>query len=51
MAKSHGPFNCEGDQAAIGRYGLEDAEVLSLRGRSKALFHKQAGIKTASRNT
>jgi len=47
MAKSHRPFNWE---AAIGRYGLEDAELLSLRGCSKALFHKEAGIKTASRN-
>jgi sterol desaturase/sphingolipid hydroxylase (fatty acid hydroxylase superfamily) len=36
---------------AIGRYGLEEMELLSLRGCSKARFHKEAGIKTASRNT
>ena len=51
MAKSHRRFNWEGYQAAIGRYGLEEMELLSLRGCSKARFHNKAGIKTASRNT
>jgi len=51
MAKSHRRFNWEGCQAAIGRYGLEEMELLSLRGCSKALFHKETGIKTASPNT
>jgi len=52
MAKSHRRFNWEGYQAAIRRYGLErETELLSLRGCSKALFHKEAGIKTALRNT
>ena len=51
MAKSHRRFNWVGYQAAIGRYGLEEMELLSLRGCSKALFHKETGIKTASPNT
>jgi hypothetical protein len=48
MAKSHPWFHGEGYQAAIGRYGLEGMELLSLRGCSKALFPKETGIKTAS---
>ena len=51
MAKSHRRLNWEGCQAAIGRYGPEEMELLSLRGCSKALFHKETGIKTASPNT
>jgi sterol desaturase/sphingolipid hydroxylase (fatty acid hydroxylase superfamily) len=51
MAKSYRQFNWEGYQAAIGRYGLEEMELLSLRRCSKALFHKETGIKTASPNT
>lgn len=41
----HRPFNWQGYQAAIARYGLEQPELLSLRGCSQALFHKQAGSK------
>jgi len=51
MAKSHRPFNWEGYEAAIGRYGMEETEPLKLRGCGKARFHEGAGIKTASRNT
>ncbi len=47
MVKRHRPFNWEGYQAAIGRYGLDETELLSLRGCSKALFHKAAQSKTA----
>ena len=39
MAKRHRPFNWEGYRAAIERYGLDETELLSLRGCSKALFH------------
>ena len=51
MAKRHYPFKWQGYYTAIGRYGLEETELLSLRGCSKALLHKEAGIKTALRNT
>jgi sterol desaturase/sphingolipid hydroxylase (fatty acid hydroxylase superfamily) len=42
MAKRHRPFNWQGYQAAVWRYGWEDTELLSLRGCSQALFHKEA---------
>jgi hypothetical protein len=51
MAKRHRPFNWEGYQAAIERYGLEETELLSLRGCSQALFHREAGNKMAARKT
>lgn len=51
MAKRHRPFNWGGYQAAIWRYGFDEAELLSLRGCSKTLFHKEAGGKTAARRT
>jgi len=51
MAKRHRPFNWQGYQAAIWRYGLDETELSSLRSCSKALFHKEAGSKTASRKT
>jgi len=38
MAKRHRAFNWRGYQAAIERYGLEETELLSLRGCSKGLF-------------
>jgi sterol desaturase/sphingolipid hydroxylase (fatty acid hydroxylase superfamily) len=41
MAKRHRPFNWKGYRAAVGRYGLEEAELLSLRGCSKGLFQKE----------
>src|SRR5260370_24828766 len=47
MVKLHRPFNCESYQAPVGRYGLDETELLSLRGCSKALFHKEAQSKTA----
>ncbi len=40
MAKGHRPFNWQGYRAAIGRYGLEETELLSLRECSKGLFQK-----------
>jgi len=40
MAKRHRPFNWTGYQAAIERYGLDETELVSLGGCSKALFHK-----------
>jgi len=40
MAKRHRPFNWTGYQAAIEHYGLDETELVSLRGCSKALFHK-----------
>src|SRR5467141_372185 len=40
MAKRHRPFNWTGYQAAIERYGLDETELVSLRGCSKALFQK-----------
>jgi sterol desaturase/sphingolipid hydroxylase (fatty acid hydroxylase superfamily) len=51
MAKRHRPFDWQGYQEAIARYGLDEAELLSLRGCSQALFHKEAGGKTALRRT
>src|SRR2546429_5523681 len=45
MAKSHRPFNWEGYEAVIGRYGMEEMEPLRLRGCGKARFHEGAGIK------
>ncbi len=51
MAKRHRPFNWQGYRAAIGRYGLEETELLSLRGCSQALFHREAGNKMAARKT
>jgi sterol desaturase/sphingolipid hydroxylase (fatty acid hydroxylase superfamily) len=51
MAKRHRPFNWQGYRAAIGRYGLEETELLSLRGCSRALFHREAGNKMAARKT
>ncbi len=51
MVKRHRPFNWRGYQAAIGRYGLEETELLSLRNCSQALFHKESARKTASRTT
>lgn len=41
MAKRHRPFNWRGYHAAVRRYGLDDEELLSLRGCSKALFRKE----------
>ena len=38
MAKRHRPFNWRGYHTAIERYGLEESELLSLRGCSKGLF-------------
>jgi sterol desaturase/sphingolipid hydroxylase (fatty acid hydroxylase superfamily) len=47
MAKRHRPFNWEGYRAAMGRHGLEEAELLSLRRCSQVLFHKESGSKGA----
>jgi sterol desaturase/sphingolipid hydroxylase (fatty acid hydroxylase superfamily) len=44
MAKRHRPFNWKGYRAAIGRYGLEEAELLSLRDCSKGLFQKENSL-------
>jgi sterol desaturase/sphingolipid hydroxylase (fatty acid hydroxylase superfamily) len=41
MAKRHRPFNWEGYRATIGRYGLDETELLSLRWCSKGLFQKE----------
>ena len=49
MAKRHRAFNWGGYQAAVARYGLEESELLSLRGCSQALFHKEIGSKTRLR--
>jgi sterol desaturase/sphingolipid hydroxylase (fatty acid hydroxylase superfamily) len=51
IAKRHRPFNWEGYHAAIERSGLDDTDLLSLRGCSQALFHKEAGSKMAARKT
>jgi sterol desaturase/sphingolipid hydroxylase (fatty acid hydroxylase superfamily) len=51
MAKRHYPFNWQGYDTALGRYGLQETEFLSLRGCSKALFYQEAGSKTAPRKT
>jgi sterol desaturase/sphingolipid hydroxylase (fatty acid hydroxylase superfamily) len=39
-AKRHRPFNWRGYRAALERYGLDETELLSLRGCSKGLFQK-----------
>jgi sterol desaturase/sphingolipid hydroxylase (fatty acid hydroxylase superfamily) len=41
LAKRHRPFNWKVYQTAIQRYGLDELELLSLRGCSKALFQKR----------
>jgi sterol desaturase/sphingolipid hydroxylase (fatty acid hydroxylase superfamily) len=51
MARRHRPFNWQGFQTAIWRYGFDETELLSLRGCSKALFHKDAGSKTSLHRT
>jgi len=51
MARRHRRFNWQGYHAAIDRYRLDDSKLLSLRGCSKALFHKEAGSLTALRRT
>jgi sterol desaturase/sphingolipid hydroxylase (fatty acid hydroxylase superfamily) len=43
IAKRHRPFNWKGYQTAIKRYELDETELLSLRGCSKALFLKKKG--------
>jgi len=40
MAKRHRPFKWCGYKAAIERYGLDEAELLSLQGSSKLLFQE-----------
>src|SRR5262249_15653528 len=40
MAKRHRPFNWAGYRAAIERYGLDEAELLSVQSCSKSLFRK-----------
>ena len=42
MTKRHRPFNWHGYRAAVGRYGLEETDLLSLGKCSKALFQKEA---------
>jgi sterol desaturase/sphingolipid hydroxylase (fatty acid hydroxylase superfamily) len=51
MAKRHRAFNWEGYRAAMQRYELEEGELLSLSGCSKALFHKEARRKTGALQT
>src|SRR5437660_3354066 len=51
LARRHRPFNWEGYHAATDRYGLDESELLSLRGCSTALFHKEAETNTALRRT
>lgn len=51
MARRHRPFNWQGYHAAIGRYGLEETELLSLRRCSQALFHKEPRSKGARRQS
>ena len=51
MARRHRPFNWHGYRTAVQRYGLDETELLSLHSCSKALFHKEAGSKTASHKT
>ena len=46
ICKHHRPFNWSGYQAALERYGLDETELVSLRGCSQALFRKpEAQIK------
>ena len=40
IRKRHRAFNWKGYREAIGRYGLEDSELLSLQNCSEALFRK-----------
>jgi sterol desaturase/sphingolipid hydroxylase (fatty acid hydroxylase superfamily) len=40
ICKRHRPFNWSGYQAALERYGLDETELVSLRGCSKGLFQK-----------
>ncbi len=42
MAKRHRPFHWAGYKTAIRRYGLDEPELESLRGCSKALFQKSS---------
>jgi sterol desaturase/sphingolipid hydroxylase (fatty acid hydroxylase superfamily) len=51
IAKRHRPFNWHGYHAAIARYGLDETDLLSLRGCSRALFQKTTENKTAARKT
>jgi len=51
MAKSRRRFNWRATTQPSGAMGWGGTELLSLRGCSKALFHKKAGIKNALRNT
>jgi len=51
IARRHRPFNWEGYHTAINRYGLDESKLLSLRGCSTAVFHKEAGTRTALRRT
>jgi sterol desaturase/sphingolipid hydroxylase (fatty acid hydroxylase superfamily) len=44
IAKRHRPFNWTGYHAAVERYGFDDAELLSLKGCSRALFQKKNRI-------
>jgi len=48
LAQRHRPFNWRGYHTAMRRYELDETELLSLRGCSKALFHKADGNKTTS---
>jgi sterol desaturase/sphingolipid hydroxylase (fatty acid hydroxylase superfamily) len=43
MARRHRAFNWTGYQAAIERYGLDEADLLSLQGCSESLFQKTSG--------
>lgn len=45
IARRHRPFNWQGYQSAMERFGLEETELLSLRRCSQALFHKEPGSK------
>lgn len=40
IAKRHRPFNWAGYKTAVERYGLDETELVSLRGCCKALFQK-----------
>jgi sterol desaturase/sphingolipid hydroxylase (fatty acid hydroxylase superfamily) len=51
MAKRHRSFNWQGYHTALGRYGLDETELLSLRGCSQALFHKEAGSNSGTLQT
>jgi len=47
LRKRHRPFNWQGYDRAIERYGLEETNLLSLRQCSKALFHKETARKSS----